>query len=215
MTRYLAALVLLAATAGYVALHPPANLAAGRGVLRGCPATLGAWNGTELSFEDAVLDELQADDVLIRRYQRATRPVWLCVIYHQNRRYGAHDPLLCYESQGYAVEQEGRVRVDDGSDPGLEANRFVAERRRDRRLVYYWWTTAGLTTADAGAFRRRMALAGALENRSWGAFVRVETLMDPGEDARAEADLADFSSQVARRLPAVFAAGAAASARPR
>jgi EpsI family protein len=206
MRRFVAAVALLAATSAYVLFHPPADLAAGGEVLRACPASFGPWNGTELSFEDAVLDELKADDVLIRRYELEGRPVWLCVIYHRNRRYGAHDPLLCYESQGYTVEGEGPVRVDDGGASGIPANRFVATRPRDRRLVYYWWTTAGLTTADAEAFRRRMALAGALENRSWGAFVRVETLMDPGQEARAERDLADFAGRVAQALPGVLAA---------
>jgi hypothetical protein len=95
--------------------------------------------------------------------------------------------------------------VDDDSPSGLSVNRFVAERPNDRRLVYYWWTTAGLATADAEAFRRRMALRGVLENRSWGAFVRVETLMDPGEEPRAESDLADFAARVARALPRVLA----------
>ena len=116
-------------------------------------------------------------------------------------------------AQGYLVQGRGPVRVDDGSATGIPANRFVADRPRDRRLVYYWWTTAGLTTADADAFRRRMAIVGALENRSWGAFVRVETLMDPGQDARAERDLADFAARVARTLPGVLAAPAAPEAR--
>ena len=84
-------------------------------------------------------------------------------------------------------------------------NRFVADRPHDRRVIYYWWTTHGLSTADAGAFRSRMALSGALENRSWGAFVRVEALV-LGGDAAADSMAADFATQVARRLPEVFAA---------
>jgi len=82
----------------------------------------------------------------------------------------------------------------------------VADRPHDRRLVYYWWTTAGITTTDVGAFRRRMALSGALDNRAWGAFVRVETLIQGRHQAAAQARLGDFASRVARDLPAVFAA---------
>src|SRR4030095_15441125 len=125
-----------------------ANLAAGHGVLRGCPQRFGDWNGTDLSFEDAVADEIKADDLLIRRYVRGADRVWLCIVYHQNRRYGAHDPELCYESQGYVIETATRRRLDDGTPGGLEVNRFVAERPHDRRLVYYWWTTSGLATAN-------------------------------------------------------------------
>lgn len=211
MIRFLAALAILGLTAGYVALHPPENLAAGHGALASTPARFGAWNGTELSFEDAVIDELKADAVLIRRYERDQEVAWLCIVYHQNRRYGSHDPQLCYESQGYIVERPGKHRLDDGSPGGLEVNRFVAERAHDDRLVYYWWTTAGLTTTDKDAFRNRMAMAGALENRSWGAFVRVEVLIRDGNEARTAAVLDEFAGKVARDLPAVFAAAQSGS----
>jgi EpsI family protein len=204
--RFLATLLLLAATATYVATHPPVDLAAGHGALRATPARFGDWNGTELSFEDAVVEELKADDILIRRYERGSDVTWLCIVYHQNKRYGAHDPQLCYESQGYIVERPGSRRVDDGTPGGIAVNRFVADRPHDQRLVYYWWTTAGLTTADKNAFRSRMALSGALENHSWGAFVRVEALIRDGDEAAAGRSLDDFASRVAHDLPAVLAA---------
>jgi EpsI family protein len=198
-------LVLLGGTAWYVAAHPPINLAVGGNVLASCPAAFGEWNGVELSFQDAVVDELDADDLLVRRYQRGDDVVWLCVIYHRNRRYGAHDPELCYESQGYVVAQRSRVRVPDGTPVGMTVNRFMAERPSDSRVVYHWWTTRGLTTADGGVFRSRMALAGALENRSWGAFVRVEALVSEGE-ARADSAALDFASRAAVGLQDLFAA---------
>jgi EpsI family protein len=203
--RALAVLVLLAATAAYVLLHPPENLAAGHGVLSACPATIGAWNGSDLSFAEAVLEELKADDVLVRRYERGEEVAWLTIVYHQNRRYGSHDPQLCYESQGYMVEPLGRRNVAGGAG-GLPVNVFRAVRARERRLVYFWWTTAGLTTADVATLRQRMALSGALDNRSWGAFVRVETRLGRGGEAAAVGALDDFAARVARALPGVFAA---------
>jgi EpsI family protein len=180
------------------------NLAAGHGVLRACPTDFGAWSGSELSFEDAVLEELKADDVLVRRYERGSQVAWLTIVYHQNRRYGAHDPRVCYESQGYVVQPLGRRRVGLG-DGSLEVNVFRAVRPREQRLVYHWWTTAGLTTADAAAMQRQMALAGALDNRSWGAFVRVEMRLGPGGEGVAIEALDDFTARVARALPGVFA----------
>ena len=205
MTRLIVTLLVLGATAAYVFAHPPANLAAGHGVLRDCPQRFGDWNGTDLSFEDAVVDELKADDLLIRRYVRGADRVWLCIVYHQNRRYGAHDPELCYESQGYVIEAATRRRLADGTPGGLEVNRFVAERPHDRRLVYYWWATSGLATANRDAFKNRMMMSGVLDNRSWGAFVRVEALIR-GDDQAAAHALDDFGARVARGLPPLFAA---------
>ena len=204
--KLLAVLLLLAATAAYVLLHPPPDLAAGHGALAACPAVFGGWNGTDLSFADAVLEELKADDVLVRRYVLGDRVAWLTIVYHQNRRYGSHDPRLCYESQGYMVEPRGRRHVADGSPAGLQVNVFLAVRPSERRLVYYWWTTRGLVTADVAALRQHMALAGALDNRSWGAFVRIETRLGNGGEATASSALDDFCARVARALPGVFAA---------
>lgn len=202
--RNVVLLALLAATAAYVMSHPPVNLAAGRGVLRACPVDFGAWSGSDLSFEDAVLEELRADDVLVRRYERGGRVAWLTIVYHQNRRYGAHDPRVCYESQGYAVQPLGRRRVGAGA-AAFEVNVFRAVRPQERRLVYHWWTTAGLTTTDAAAMQRQMAITGALDNRSWGAFVRVEMRLGPGGEPAAAEALDDFTARVARALPGVFA----------
>ncbi len=206
MRTLLATLALLAATAGSVVLHPPANLAVARGALAACPVRFGDWNGSDLSFADAVLDQLKADDVLVRRYQNGPEVAWLCIVYHQHRRYGAHDPRTCYESQGYTVEELPARRIDDGTPAGLTVNAFRAVRPHDRRLVYFWWNTAGLATADVGAFRRRMALVGALENQSWGAFVRVEALVRRGQEPEAAGRLDDFAGRVARALPGVLAA---------
>src|SRR6185503_1615212 len=137
MRLWITTVVLLAATAVYVQLHPPVDLAIGRGALARCPAAFGAWNGTDLSFEDAVVEELKADDLLIRRYRRGDDLLWLCMVYHQNRRLGAHDPRVCYQSQGYLVDPGSRVTLVAGSE-ALTANRFVVERRDDRRVVCYW-----------------------------------------------------------------------------
>ena len=212
MTRWLTILVLLAATGLYGALHPPANLAAGRGVLQHVPEVLGDWNGTELSFEDAVVDELHPDDLLVRRYTRGSDLVWLCIVYHQNRRYGAHDPHLCYEAAGYHIEKEHDAPISrDEAGAGVPARWFVAQRARGSRLVAYWWDTAGLRTTDPVRFRERMALRGALDNRSWGAFVRVETPIENDDEAGARRRLEDFGARVGASLPAVFATPVAVS----
>lgn len=205
MIRFAAATLLLALTAAAVVLTPPVDLSAGHGLLRAVPLQFGPWTGTDSEFEQAVVDELQADDLLIRRYRDGDRGVWLCLVYHQNRRYGSHDPLLCYTSQGYRVSGAGRAVVDDSTATGLTVNTCVAARGGERRVVWYWWTTKGLSTADPNAFRSRMAFVGALENRSWGTFVRVESVVHEDGEAAATERVREFAALVARRLPALFA----------
>mgnify|MGYP001101875576 FL=1 len=129
---------------------------------------------------------------------------WLTIVHHENRRYGAHDPQLCYESQGYVVQPLGRRGVGEG-EGAVTVSVFRAVRPRERRLVYYWWATGGRTTPEAGSMRTMSALDGALRNRSGQTFVRVETRLEPeGEGAAVEA-LDDFAARVARALPGVLA----------
>ncbi len=210
MRRFLVAVLMLAATATYVRLHPPADLAAGRNVLRAVPASFGPWVREESGLQNGVQEELQADDALLRRYEApGDRSVWLCLVYHQNRRYGSHDPQLCYESQGFVIVEEGRARVDDGTPAGIAVHTFVARRKDEKRVVWYWWTTDGLSTGDASAFRGRLALLGAFENRSWGSFVRVESEAEGGDLDAAAVRVREFSSRVARALPALFSSARA------
>ena len=204
MSRWMAVSLMLLVTGIYAVLHQPHDLALARGVLAACPTTIGEWSGAEHSFEDAVIEDLDADDILIRRYARGPEIVWLCVVYHQNKRYGAHDPRLCYEAQGYRLEAPRRTVFHDSTGTAREAIRFVAERAQRRRIVYYWWVTKGYSSADVGEFRGRMAMWGALENRSWGAFVRVEALVRDGDEAAAERAARDFAARVGGTLPGVL-----------
>ena len=129
MKRFLATVLMLAATAAVVWLNPPENLALGRGVLQAVPPTFGPWSGTDYSFEDAVIDELKADDILIRRYERDGQTVWLCVVYHQNKRYGAHAGVhvtgLGQTAAGeQTAGQQQAATAHQGDSGGLQAGGF-------------------------------------------------------------------------------------------
>ena len=68
--------------------------------------------------------------------------------------------------------------------------------------------------ADAFAVaRRRMALEGALDNRSWGTQVRVETPVGGEGETTAAARLDDFATRVAGGLSIAFAAAVAVERR--
>jgi EpsI family protein len=171
------------------------------------PESFPGWRGRDIAVDPVSVEILQPDAILMRRYEDAEgRPSWLCIVYHQNNKYGAHDVPVCYTSQGYAKKSLDREQIAAGPG-GLTVNRLVAGKTHDTRVVYYWFVTGGEYFADAGEFRRAQMISGLIHNRSHGALVRLETQIQDADVAGAEARLRDLTARVVENLPRAFSAG--------
>ncbi len=202
LSRIVATLLLLGGLAVYVLLIPPQT--SGGASLDVLPLDLSGLPGEELAIEQMVLDDLNPDAILSRRNTRPDGlPVWLVIIYFENARLGAHDPELCYRSQGFEVAEAptGGIPTELGPIPVVS---FDAVRGSRREMVRYFWYTAGRQTlAEVKAFRDEMFFQGLKSNRSFGAFVRVSTLA--GEDpALSEEVLREYIRDLAPYLPRMF-----------
>ncbi|MBD3347907.1 MAG: EpsI family protein [Candidatus Eisenbacteria bacterium] len=196
--------ILLLGAAAYVYLNPPDEMAVVPGTLAGFPMRLSGWSGEERNFDDVVIEELDADDVLSRKYTKDDQSLWFIVIFHQNERYGAHDPLVCYRSQGWSVVDEGTVALSRPRGR-FDANWALFESRGHRRLALYWWYTAGdLATGDRDQFFARMARSGIVSNVTFGAFIRVSTVVVNDDVAKARETVVAFAEEALRHLPALF-----------
>ncbi len=173
-------LLLLLGLGAYVALLPPTSM--GETHLETCPASLAGLPGTELGLDQTVVDDLAADAFLSRLYERPDGvPLWLMVVYFENARLGAHDPILCYQSQGFEVEFLPDETLETALGP-VPMKRFRAVRGdRVEKVNYFWYTAGQKALAEVRTFRDQMFLQGLRENRSFGAFVRISTLEIPDE----------------------------------
>lgn len=198
----IASLVVLAALAAYVFALPPRSL--GVHHLDLCPPTLAGIPGEELGLDQTVLDDLQPDGLLSRGYRRPDGvPVWLIIVYFENARLGAHDPLLCYRSQGFELEllPDETIQTSLGAVP---TKTFRAVRgSRVERVNYFWYTAGARALAEVRTFRDEMFFQGLKENRSFGAFVRVSTLEMPDADAAVRWNH-DLTRDLAPWLPRFF-----------
>jgi EpsI family protein len=196
---------LLVLAAGYVLLNPPRRMGLAAGALAALPKEIGVWSGADLGFEDVVYDELAADDTLVRRYTRDDgASVWFLIIFHENERYGAHDPLVCYRSQGWEILDQGLTRLAM-SEREFDANWILVEKGTEKRLAVFWWYTAGnLATADRDEFLKRMAASGILSNVTFGAFVRASAVVKDNDVDGAMEVLTDFSDAALGYLPGLF-----------
>jgi len=198
---------LLALTAAYVQFAPQRTMVLEDAGLAAFPTELGEWRSSDLKFADVVYDELAADDTLVREYRRPDGAlIWFVIIYHENERYGAHDPMVCYRAQGWNVDQTGLFTLDRPAG-SFDANWALVHEAGRERLAAYWWYTAGdLATADRERFLARMASAGIRENVTFGAFVRVSTPVEGGDVAGALELIKEFSEEAQPRLSELFAA---------
>lgn len=203
--RLAVVLVLLAGAALYVQLNPPRRLALSPETLSAFPMELGGWSGEELDLPDVVVEELEADDTLARRYTSEDgESVWFVIIFHQNERYGAHEPVVCYRAQGWDVTGQGVVPVS-GENTSFEANWLLAEAEgRERVAVYWWYTTGDLATADRDKFMTRMAASGIKSNVTFGAFMRVSAAVGGGGLEEALRTATRFAGEALPHLPDLF-----------
>lgn len=183
----------------------------------GVPATEGAHSrladlpyellglpGEDLSLDEAIIQDLDPDDIVIRRYRRPDGvPVWVVLIYFVNTRLGGHDPQLCYRSQGYRVEKLPEMRLQVGGKE-ISADCFMASnRQRAERVATFWHAPGGSPTSDVRHYRNLLFLQGVRENRLYGIFVRVSTL-ETSTEGEAQAWNERFVAEVARRLPSLL-----------
>lgn len=200
--KVLASLAGLALLAGYVVAFPPLRISGTN--LESCPMTLANLPGSSLDLSQTVLDDLDPDDYLLRRYVRPDGvPIWLVIVYFQNARLGAHDPELCYRSQGFEVRglPPGSLATTIGEVPYQS---FLAAKGPRQELVYCFWYTSGRQTlADVKGWRDRMFLQGLRSNRSFGAFIRISTLVE-GDPEGAARSLQPVIQDLAAHLPGFF-----------
>jgi EpsI family protein len=197
-----AVLFATAAAAAYVVPKPKlggSNLAA-------CPMEIDALSASNVTVEEYVLDELAPNDMIYRTYSgdAPEESVWLVIAYFENARYGAHDPKVCYRSQGWQTQDLAPMPLSTRSGGDVLAEVFSVKRRNDERLVLYWWYIDDeKVTGDHRAFLNSMALQGILRGSNYGSFVRVSTRALPTRE-EALARLGRFSGTVLKELPGLF-----------
>lgn len=203
--KVLAPLALVALLAAYVLAFPPATISGTE--LASCPFELAGMPGTDLGLDAAVLDDLDPDDYLVRQYNRPDGlPVWVVIVYFQNARLGAHDPQLCYRSQGFSVLTLPDESVSTPLGP-VPLHRFRAVKGTRSELVHcFWYTAGGQVLSDVKGWRDRMFFQGLRRNRSFGAFVRISTI-EGNDPAAAAGAVRDVIGDLAPELPRFFPEG--------
>jgi exosortase D (VPLPA-CTERM-specific) len=181
-----ATILLLAGTAGSLAIQNRQESFPPHISLATFPLALGDWHGAEDRLEAPVLEQLKLTDYLLNTYSRDSDrfPVQLYVAYYESQRKGAsvHSPKACLPSGGWRIDEFEQVEIPGARSDGssLRSNRALVSLGQQKGLIYYWFMQRGRYLTNEYLVKWFIFWDSMTKNRTDGAMVRV---MVPIEDA--------------------------------
>jgi len=162
------------------------------------PTRIGAhWAEQDSPLEADVLAMLEPDSYVMRLYSApAAPPVWLYLASYSGRATtGAHDPAVCYPSNGWDLQglRDRDVRLANGDV--LSSRLLLASRSGREELVLYWFQPDGRWPHTAPHEQLLRAYDGFV-GRPQYVFVRLSTQLDAGQ-AVGEELLTGFAREIA------------------
>jgi len=111
------------------------------------PDKLGEWTVVKEVALQADAEKMLAPDAYTTRLYSAGPNgalVWIYAAFYRGVGiFEAHDPLVCYPAQGWAITARSQVMVDDGVQGGFPAWFMRTEQGTTEDLVLYWFQSAG------------------------------------------------------------------------
>ncbi len=160
--------------------------------LVGLPMKIGGFVGKVIPMSKSVADELNTDGYVFRQYaDDQGRKISLYIGYYGTKKGGrtGHNPNACYPSQGWAILENRRVRLQvpiGANSKIITVNEMLVRTSAEERIVYHWYQSNRSDVLDSGISAnlhrfKNMLLYG----RNDGAFVRVSSqVMDNEESTR-------------------------------
>jgi EpsI family protein len=154
---------------------------------------IGAGNQT---LDDQIVDGLKLDDYLFRRFKEGRKAVTLFVGYYRTAKKvgAAHDPLVCFQGQGWSITEQARGLYTLTGSPGLTVSysSMIVEHQGEREMIVYWFQTNGRTSANT--FTQKVDM---VRDRFFGqgednAFVRITSPVGEGSSAAAQKKIFGF-----------------------
>jgi len=196
------------ATAVYVNAFRPKAIDAGEVRLTEFPEQIRGWTMVaDGRFPEEIVRELDHPTSIIRREYANGKGerIDLVVIYHINNRWGAHDPHVCYRSQGWSLAEDTTIMLSVPEEPTgnhLIKKLFVS-KGETRKVVLFWWYGSGQKQVES-RFKQMLAAtaSGLFHGRNQTGFITIDaTVQSQGNEERVLSTLLDFAGEVSAILP--------------
>jgi EpsI family protein len=189
--RFVAATLLLAATAVLLNVRNRAEVVPARETFASFPQHLGSWVGKDANLAPDVLQSLGPGDFLDRDYRdtaaRDEGSVNLFIAFFGSQRAGdtLHSPKNCLPGSGWVPVQSSRIEITlAGREPFL-VNRYLIAKGSERGLALYWYSAHGRAIASEYWAKFYLVKDSISLNRSDGSLIRVTTQLGQHEDPAA------------------------------
>ena len=152
-------------------------------------------SSTTWSWITRFIRPVDPNTLVFRNYANSQgRLVNLVVVYHQNDRWGAHDPTVCYKSQGWELVEKPHDVTIPHNNGSIEVKRFIVTRGGISSLVYYcWFSSNKKLTPSRNMQMLDMVFNGLVRGYTESGFLRFSTMMDTLNPKPAVTDLNDFT----------------------
>jgi EpsI family protein len=208
IARFLAAWLILAATALFLSARTSFESVPAHQPLVNFPRDLQGWTGQDMSIDADVLRVLGPGDFLSRIYRNGASPEYIdfFVAYYPTQRTGdtLHSPQHCLPGAGWTPLSRDHIQIQTGSLTGGKAadvNRFIFAKGMDRVLVLYWYQAHGKATPSEYWAKYYLVKDSIALHRSDGAMVRVLTpIANSSDEDAAEARAVKFAQAALNNL---------------
>jgi EpsI family protein len=136
-------------------------------------------SGRQIPIADNIVEALNLDDYLYRQFFTTTENVDLYIgFYHSGDKIGdAHDPLVCFQGQGWVISDRSNGVVDIPGPEGHQLNysALVATHGEQQEYVFYWFQSFNSTESSTHQQKLKMFMNKISGQGTSNAFVRVTT----------------------------------------
>jgi EpsI family protein len=132
---------------------PSQNVSSKRESLSEALRTIGGWqNAGKIAIDQRVIKKLDLDDYFYENYWMNRKAITLYIGYYlvTAKLGAAHDPLVCFPGQGWAVTEVKEMQLDfyAGFKYSVNYSTMIVERDQKKELVIYWFQSFDCAVAD-------------------------------------------------------------------
>jgi EpsI family protein len=158
---------------------------------------IGGWHPVrEFPMDNRIIDALKLDDYLFRSYGRDNLLVNLYIGYYRTAKKvgAAHDPLICFQGQGWQLSKQDSGEYLLTRSPGLKIHysSMIAELNGEREMIVYWFQANKEAAANTQSQKVAMVLEKLSGENEDNAFVRISTSIGEETPEAVRKRLFDF-----------------------